>query len=124
MITHHLPNSLNRFETLSVQRHTVCEGLFNRFLFYIMAVGLIELHLVQLFDLWIADLHPAQGVEVGEVIDFQRRTLFIRYGTPIQANSIVFKLDRALIEGNLILVTENPLHCMNWPILTIHVING
>ena len=89
-----------------------------------MAVGLIELHLVQLFDLWVADLHPAQGVEVGEVIDFQRRTLFIRYITPIQANRIVFKLDRALIEGNLILVTVNPLHCMNWPILTIHVING
>ena len=124
VITHHLPNRLNRFETLSVQRHTVSEGLFHLLLFFIMAHGLIEFHLVQLFDRWVADLHPAQGVEVGEVIDFQLLTLFLRYIAPIQADRIVFKLDRALIEGNLICVTVYPLHRMNWPIFAIHVFNS
>ena len=117
-------NRLDRFETLSVQRHTVSEGLFYLLLFCILTHGFFELHLVHLFDLWVSDLHPGQGIEVGEVIDFHLLKLVLRYLTPIQADCIVFKLDRAFVEGNRMSVTEYPLQRMNWSILAIHVFNS
>ena len=60
MLLHYLPDILNWFEALSVECHTVCESLLHLFLFFILSHGLIELHLVHLFDLWVSDLHPAQ----------------------------------------------------------------